>query len=162
MKHPVYKQITKNSLWFSTVLKIKLTLHLAVFLVFFIVRSPLFLNWKYWFNIRDEVSLPYRPHSQNNPSQVIFSSFPNAEISAGSRSNQSCHVNFTHVNSPSGFTYTQFNLHRQWEWLGSSSNADGDSKNVLRLNIKWQLLNPNGNVKNKSTLRLRRTWLFSQ
>jgi len=47
---------------------------------------------------------PYRPYSQGNPSQVIFRYLLASEILEGSRNSQSCEANFTHLDSPSGFS----------------------------------------------------------
>ena len=67
-------------------------------------------------HLRHDKSLPLQPERKSikrdltsrvrdsNPSQVIFRSLPVSESSGGSRNSQSCDVNFTHVDSPCGFT----------------------------------------------------------
>ena len=51
------------------------------------------------------VNPPFRPYSQVNPSQVIFRSLPVSEIPGESRNSQACDADFSHVDSPRGFTH---------------------------------------------------------
>lgn len=50
------------------------------------------------------VNPPYRRYSLDNPSQFIFRSFQGSEIPGGLEMANPVKQNFTHVNSPRGFT----------------------------------------------------------